>query len=218
MAAAQGGDNPFGDAPAVSLDNTLPTNSNADMSWLDEPVAPAPVAPATPSWGAMDGAGAGGGGSAGQPGPAAKPLADPDFMDISGAIRQAKHPVAASFHLLFKTGAIVVYCLGSWMPFQLAFVICILCLAFDFWTVKNVTGRLMVGLRWWNIQQEDGTDKWVFESIEDTTTVGKMDKRIFWWGLWLAPAIWGLFFFLCLIEFELRWMIVVVVALMLNMT
>jgi hypothetical protein len=25
-----------------------------------------------------------------------------------------------------------------------------LLLAFDFWTVKNVTGRLLVGLRWWN--------------------------------------------------------------------
>lgn len=23
-------------------------------------------------------------------------------------------------------------------------------LAFDFWTVKNVSGRLLVGLRWWN--------------------------------------------------------------------
>jgi len=29
--------------------------------------------------------------------------------------------------------------------------ICVLLLSsFDFWTVKNVTGRLLVGLRWWN--------------------------------------------------------------------
>ncbi len=26
----------------------------------------------------------------------------------------------------------------------------VLLLAFDFWTVKNVSGRLLVGLRWWN--------------------------------------------------------------------
>lgn len=37
-------------------------------------------------------------------------------------------------------------------------------LSMDFWTVKNVTGRLMVGLRWWNYVDEDGVSHWVFES------------------------------------------------------
>ena len=44
------------------------------------------------------------------------------------------------------------------------FITVILLLAFDFWTVKNVTGRLMVGLRWWNRVKEDGSSEWVFES------------------------------------------------------
>ena len=44
------------------------------------------------------------------------------------------------------------------------FLTIILLLAFDFWTVKNVTGRLMVGLRWWNKVEEDGTSTWQFES------------------------------------------------------
>jgi hypothetical protein len=34
--------------------------------------------------------------------------------------------------------------------FVFSFVMVTLLLAFDFWTVKNVTGRLLVGLRWWN--------------------------------------------------------------------
>jgi hypothetical protein len=34
----------------------------------------------------------------------------------------------------------------------------------DFWTVKNVSGRLLVGLRWWNEIKEDGESVWVFES------------------------------------------------------
>lgn len=34
----------------------------------------------------------------------------------------------------------------------------------DFWTVKNVTGRLMVGLRWWNYVDDNGQSHWVFES------------------------------------------------------
>ncbi len=44
------------------------------------------------------------------------------------------------------------------------FLTVILLLAFDFWTVKNVTGRLLVGLRWWNKIEEDGTSTWMFES------------------------------------------------------
>ena len=40
----------------------------------------------------------------------------------------------------------------------------VLLLAADFWTVKNITGRLLVGLRWWNKVNDDGSSEWVFES------------------------------------------------------
>ena len=46
------------------------------------------------------------------------------------------------------------------------FVVCVLLLAFDFWTVKNVSGRLMVGLRWWSEVQDDGSQHWRFEAQE----------------------------------------------------
>lgn len=29
---------------------------------------------------------------------------------------------------------------------------------------QNVSGRLLVGLRWWNQVDEDGKSQWVFES------------------------------------------------------
>ena len=34
----------------------------------------------------------------------------------------------------------------------------------DFWTVKNITGRLLVGLRWWNYVDDEGKSHWVYES------------------------------------------------------
>ena len=34
----------------------------------------------------------------------------------------------------------------------------------DFWTVKNITGRLLAGLRWWNHIDEDGKSQWIFEN------------------------------------------------------
>jgi hypothetical protein len=40
--------------------------------------------------------------------------------------------------------------------------------AFDFWTVKNVTGRILVGLRWWSIIKEDGKEEWHFEALENS--------------------------------------------------
>ena len=69
-------------------------------------------------------------------------------------------------------------------------VICILLLAFDFWTVKNVTGRLLVGLRWWNYVKEDGTNEWVFESLENMSEVNANDSRVFWMGLYVPVAVW----------------------------
>lgn len=39
-------------------------------------------------------------------------------------------------------------------------------LSIDFWVVKNVTGRLLVGLRWWNFVDPDGNSTWKFESRE----------------------------------------------------
>ena len=45
-----------------------------------------------------------------------------------------------------------------------------------------------------------------------------MDKRIFWWGLWLSPAVWGVFGFIGLLKLHFEWFIVVSVALMLNAT
>jgi hypothetical protein len=48
----------------------------------------------------------------------------------------------------------------------LIFILVILLLAADFWNVKNVSGRLLVGLRWWNEVSEEGTSIWVFETAD----------------------------------------------------
>lgn len=50
--------------------------------------------------------------------------------------------------------------------FVFVFVVCVVLLSFDFWTVKNISGRLLVGLRWWNDVREDGSSTWAFESKE----------------------------------------------------
>lgn len=68
----------------------------------------------------------------------------------------------------WQTLAILVYMFGSWFSssFVNIFITCTLLLAADFWTVKNVTGRLMVGLRWNSVVEEDGRTTWKFEAQE----------------------------------------------------
>ena len=74
--------------------------------------------------------------------------------------------MVTAFHLLFRVAAIIAYLLCGWFSdsFITNFVVIVMLLSFDFWTVKNITGRLLVGLRWWNYVDEDGNSHWVFES------------------------------------------------------
>lgn len=68
--------------------------------------------------------------------------------DSLGFIRQSRHPKTAFFHYLFKALALFFYIMGGWKIVSsstiITYILCILFLAFDFWTVKNVSGRLMV--------------------------------------------------------------------------
>lgn len=62
--------------------------------------------------------------------------------------------------------AVLSYILCGWFSdsFITSFVVVVLMLSADFWTVKNITGRLLVGLRWWNYIDDDGQSHWVYES------------------------------------------------------
>ena len=47
----------------------------------------------------------------------------------------------------------------------MVFIITMLLLAADFYYLKNIAGRRLVGLRWWNeVDSNSGDSHWVFES------------------------------------------------------
>ena len=69
-----------------------------------------------------------------------------------------------AFHLLFKSLALVFYLFsGFGMSYMITFVVVTILSSLDFWMVKNVSGRLLVGLRWWNSIDEAGNSKWHFQ-------------------------------------------------------
>jgi hypothetical protein len=51
---------------------------------------------------------------------------------------------------------------------SIAYLVTILLGSADFYITKNISGRLLVGLRWWNEVKEDGTEVWIYESKNES--------------------------------------------------
>ncbi|XP_077384861.1 Golgi apparatus membrane protein TVP23 homolog B-like isoform X2 [Festucalex cinctus] len=135
-------------------------------------------------------------------------------------VQRSRHPLAAFLHLFFRTSAILVYLMCGF--FSSHFISCmvtiILLLSCDFWTVKNVSGRLLVGLRWWNRVDEDGASHWVFEARKtnnpDPTT--SAESKIFWLGLFVFPVLWLCFVLSIILNFQIKWLAVGLMGLVLQ--
>ncbi|XP_069510656.1 Golgi apparatus membrane protein TVP23 homolog C [Ambystoma mexicanum] len=133
-----------------------------------------------------------------------------------------RHPVASFFHLFFRVSAVFVYLLCELLSssFIACMVTIILLLSCDFWTVKNITGRLMVGLRWWNQVDDDGKSHWVYESrkvsAQGNRASSDSESRIFWLGLVTCPLLWVIFAFTALFSFNVKWLAVVIMGVVLQ--
>jgi hypothetical protein len=133
----------------------------------------------------------------------------------------SSHPVAAFFHVCFKVASILLYVFGSrtGMEYVSIFVSIVLLLAADFWTVKNITGRLLVGLRWWIKPAEtpEGKSEWIFESAP-LSRVDSLDRRIFWWSLYATTLTWSIFGIIAFVVLSFDWLLVDIVAMGLSGT
>lgn len=133
-----------------------------------------------------------------------------------------RHPLATFFHLFFRVSAIIAYLFCDWFSrsFVACFVTILILLSCDFWSVKNVTGRLLVGLRWWNQIDEDGKSHWLFEARKTTAknraTSIEAEAQIFWLGLIVCPLIWTVFLFSTLFSLKLKWLALVIAGLSLQ--
>jgi hypothetical protein len=147
------------------------------------------------------------------------PLTQHAAGEANTATGASKHGTATVFHLLFKGLAIFVYLfcdLVSPDNFIITFVVCVLLLAFDFWTVKNVTGRLLVGLRWWNQVKPDGTNEWIYESVPADRVINANDSKVFWMTLYVTPVVWTILGIVALASLDFLWLLLVAVAVTLS--
>ncbi|XP_075494380.1 Golgi apparatus membrane protein-like protein ECHIDNA [Primulina tabacum] len=123
------------------------------------------------------------------------------------------HPKICFFHVLFKAAALAFYILSALFfdSFVIIFVVTVLLSALDFWVVKNVSGRILVGLRWWNEINEDGESIWKYECLdqESLARMNKKDSWLFWWTLYLTAVVWIFFAIFSLIRFQADYLLVV---------
>jgi hypothetical protein len=90
----------------------------------------------------------------------------------------------------------------------LIFIITILLLAADFYYLKNIAGRRLVGLRWWNeVDPQSGDSQWVFESSDPAVkTVNATDSRFFWMALYVHPLLWLALAIFAMVRLQFIWL------------
>ena len=79
-------------------------------------------------------------------------------------LSSASHPISCIATFAFKSAAFIWYIqfyssyffVGFIISDIMTFILVTILGALDFWVVKNITGRLLVGLRWWSDFDENG--------------------------------------------------------------
>ncbi|KAF8912845.1 Golgi apparatus membrane protein TVP23 [Gymnopilus junonius] len=139
---------------------------------------------------------------------------------IGAIFRQSAHPLALFFLYFFRIAAITVYVLSGWFTnnYVLTTVIVVVLLAMDFWNCRNVSGRTLVGLRFWNQVDDDGESYWVFESRDPSRPANPVDSKMFWIALYAFPALWVALLIVSLLKLGFSFIPIVVLALVFNMT
>ncbi|KAF6003500.1 Golgi apparatus membrane protein TVP23 A [Cyanidiococcus yangmingshanensis] len=148
-----------------------------------------------------------------------------ELSNGSNSAIQAEIQKLPHFGVLVATVAFRISAIASFLllglftsSFVVQTVVTLLLLALDFWTVKNISGRILVGLRWWNQVQPDGSNALLFEFRPETDVSNSVERNVFWWSLYLAPICWTLLGLICILKFELNWLFVVFIAFVLQTT
>ncbi|CAH8531708.1 unnamed protein product [Schistosoma turkestanicum] len=144
--------------------------------------------------------------------------------------------IAMIGHFTFRSLALIIYLLCAWFTtsFVVPFIFILVCLSLDFWIVKNISGRILVGLRWSSYTDDNGIAHWRYDARKlsaidsaDVSTLSRRElaarmtrqhlSRLFWIGLIVSPAIWFIFFLVSLFSLHIRWAFVCAIALCMNL-
>ena len=123
---------------------------------------------------------------------------------ISNFYKTSSHPIICFFTFILKIIAFIIYIIFSFFTDQkgLIYLSVILLGSVDFWITKNISGRFLVGLRWWNEVKKDGKEVWIFESKNEKVDATG-DKSVFWTSLFINWGGWAILFLFKLITLSI---------------
>ncbi|KAH8884013.1 DUF846-domain-containing protein [Thozetella sp. PMI_491] len=149
-------------------------------------------------------------------------MEQPQPLPGSLSWRLSSHPITLLTFLAFRVSSLLVYLLGFLFTSNMVmiFIITILLLAADFYYLKNIAGRRLVGLRWWNeVDPQSGESHWVFESSEPgTKIINATDSRFFWLAMYLQPGLWVALAIMVIFSLKFIWLPLIAIALALTIT
>ena len=135
-------------------------------------------------------------------------------------IKKSRNPQVALVTVSLKLLAILFFLFFSIFTSNEALVMItvVLSVAADFWYTKNISGRILVGLRWWNtFDQNTQENKWTFESKNEIKE-SNMDRRTFWFSLYGFAGIWVILFVWECFTFNFTWAFLCLISLIISGT
>lgn len=134
---------------------------------------------------------------------------------------QNSKSVCCFFHLFFKFFSAFAYLFLSMVISSTLtnFLLVLGCVVLDFWITKNVTGRRLVGMRWWSAGElgfetdfENSANNWRFESFSINLNYNPFDVNVFWVGNLFMAVFWLLMAFGKILSFNLLWGLLTMIA------
>ncbi|WVF70239.1 hypothetical protein IAT40_005028 [Kwoniella sp. CBS 6097] len=187
----------------IEPDEDVPSQPRGNIGSSRPPSAPVVLVPGTTASGS-----------------AVTALGSAEEGGIRGILKQSSHPMSLAFLYLFRSAAIAVYVLCGLFTdnYVLSIVLVVVLLSLDFWNTRNVAGRTLVGLRYWNEVDEEGESSWVFESRDPSRPANPIDAKMFWIALYAYPLGWLALLIVSILKFNISFLPIVLLALVFNLS
>jgi hypothetical protein len=140
-------------------------------------------------------------------------------ISITNFYKKSSNPIVSILTVFFKFLSIFLFLFMNLFVSNESYTIITVIISgsIDFWYTKNISGRILVGLRWWNQIKSNGQEVWIYES-KNEQDLNKINSKIFWDSLYTNTFIWVVLSFWELIRFKFMWGTLTVIMLILSGT
>ena len=141
-------------------------------------------------------------------------------ITVTNFYQKSSYPMISLLTVLMKLASIISFFIFSIFLSNEAIIMFIVVLigACDFWITKNISGRFLAGLRWYNkLNIEKNTENWVFEGKREQN-MDFIDKAIFWYSLYLNDVVWVVLLLWEIIRLKFDWCFICLILLIFTFT